>query len=222
MCLKQNRKIQRWKEETLAQAHWQPFDKHYRIASRDFRLPETDKAFRFVVKQKTETNETRCFGSTHMELSAAKILDRYHIRWPIETGIKDLVENYFLNKPTGDSPEKVEVHYYCVMIARLLIDYFRSVLKEPQWRMPEGWESVLSTIRTSVFSNQNCELTLDDTGDLLLTYLDGDPTGIKANMREMLERRREAGLNQVSWWGNRGVRIRIEDRYGFAGGPGND
>ena len=222
MCLKQNRKIQRWKEETLAQAHWQPFDKQYRIASRDFHLPETDKAFRFVVKQKTETNETRCFGSTHMELSAAKILDRYHIRWPIETGIKDLVENYFLNKPTGDSPEKVEVHYYCVMIARLLIDYFRSVLKEPQWRMPEGWESVLSTIRTSVFSNQNCELTLDDTGDLLLTYLDGDPTGIKANMRDMLERRREVGLNRVSWWGDRGVRIRIEDRYGFAGGPGND
>ncbi len=88
--------------------------------------------------------------------------------------------------------------------------------------MPEGWESVLSTIRTSVFSNQNCELTLDDTGDLLLTYLDGDPTGMKVNMREMLERLREAGLKRVSWWGDSGVKIRIEDRYGFAGGPGND
>jgi len=222
MCLKQNRKIQKWKEETLAQADWQPYGKEYRIASRDFRLPETDKAFRFVVKQNTETHETRCFGSTHTELSATKILDRYHIRWPVETGIKDLVENYFLNKPTGDSPEKVEVHYYCVMTARLLIDYFRGVLKEPRWRMPEGWESVLSTIRTSVFSNQNCELTLDDTGDLLLTYLDGDPTGVKANIRDMLERRREAGLNRVSWWDGRGVRIRIEDRYGFASGPEND
>jgi hypothetical protein len=222
MCLKQNRKIRKWKEETLAQADWRPYGKEYRIASRDFRLPETNKAFRFVVKQNTETNETRCFGSTHTELSATKILDRYHIRWPVETGIKDLVENYFLNKPTGDSPEKVEVHYYCVMIARLLIDYFRGVLNEPRWRMPEGWESVLSTIRTSEFSNQNCELTLDDTGDLLLTYLDGDPTGVKANMRDMLERRREAGLNRVSWWGGRGVRIRIEDRYGFVNGPEND
>jgi hypothetical protein len=222
MCLKQNRKIRKWKEETLAQAHWRPYGKEYRIASRDFRLPETNKAFRFVVKQNTETHETRCFGSTHTELSATKILDRYHIRWPVETGIKDLVENYFLNKPTGDSPEKVEVHYYCVMIARLLIDYFRGVLKEPRWRMPEGWESVLSTIRTSVFSNQNCELTLDDTGDLLLTYLDGDPTGVKANVRDMLERRREAGLNRVSWWGGRGVSIRIEDRYGFVSGLDND
>ena len=175
-----------------------------------------------MVKQNIETHETRCFGSTHTELSATKILDRYHIRWPVETGIKDLVENYFLNKPTGDSPEKVEVHYYCVMIARLLIDYFRGVLKEPRWRMPESWESVLSTIRTSVFSNQNCELTLDDTGDLLLTYLDGDPTGVKANVRDMLERRREAGLNRVSWWGGRGVSIRIEDRYGFVSGLDND
>ncbi len=222
MCLKQNRKIRKWKEETLAQADWQPYGNEYRIASRDFRLPETDKAFRFVVKQNNETYETRCFGSTHTELSATKILDRYHFRWPVETGIKDLVENYFLNKPTGDSPEKVEVHYYCVMIARLLIDYFRRVLNEPRWRMPEGWEAVLSTIRTSVFSNQNCELTLDDTGDLLLTYLDGDPTGVKANIQDMLERRREAGLNHVSWWGGRSVRIRIEDRYGFASGPEND
>lgn len=222
MCLKQNRKIRKWKEETLAQANWRPYDKRYRIASRDFRLPETNKVFRFVVKQNTETQETRCFGSTHTELSATKILDRYHIRWPVETGIKDLVENYFLNKPTGDSPEKVEVHYYCVMIARLLIDYFRGVLKEPRWRTPEGWQSVLSTIRTSVFSKQNCELTLDDTGDLLLTYLDGDPTGVKANMRDMLERRREAGLNRVSWWGGRGVSISIEDRYAFEGGLDND
>ncbi len=107
----ENRKIRKWKEETLAQAHWWPYGKEYRIASRNFRLPETNKAFRFVVKQNTETHETRCFGSTHTELSATKILGRYHIRWPVETGIKDLVENYFLNKPTGDSPEKVEVHY---------------------------------------------------------------------------------------------------------------
>ncbi len=157
-----------------------------------------------------------------MPFPRPKSLNRYHIMWPVETGLKDLVENGFLNQPTGDSPEKVEVHYYCVMIARLLIDYFRSVLKEPQWRMPEGWESVLSTIRTSLFSNQNCELTLDDAGDFLLTYLGGDPTGIKANMWDMLEQRREAELNQVSWWGGRGVRIRIEDRYGFVSGPGND
>ena len=51
------------------------------------------------------------------------ILNSYHIRWPVETGIKDLTENYFLYRPTGTSPEKVEAHYYCVMLARMTIDY---------------------------------------------------------------------------------------------------
>jgi hypothetical protein len=221
MCLKQNHKIKKWKEQTIALEQWEDYGKNYRIASLDFTLPETNKKLRFVVKQNIETFETRCFGSTHIDLSAKKILDRYHIRWSVENGIKDLVENYFLDKPTGDSPEKVEVHYYCVMVARLLIDYFSSVFNEPCWNKPEGWQSVLSTIRTSIFSNQNCELSLDESGDLLLTYLDGDPSGIKTHLKEMLEKRTKSGLNKVSWWGNRGVKIRIEDRYNFESGSEN-
>jgi len=35
-----------------------------------------------------------------------------------------LIANYFLKHPPGDSPEKVEVHYYCIMVARLLTDLF--------------------------------------------------------------------------------------------------
>ena len=213
MCLKQNPKIKRWKEQTIRKGQWGNYGKEYRIASMDFILPETGKSFRFVVKQNVETNETRCFGSTRVELSAKKILDRYHMRWPVETGIKDLIQNYFLNNPTGNSPEKVEAHYYCVMIARLLVDYFRRVLCEPRWKKGEGWESVLSTIRNTIFSNQNCELSLDDVGDLQLTYLDGDPNGIKTNLKQMLERRKDANLNKVSWWGGRGVKVQIEDRY---------
>jgi hypothetical protein len=57
----------------------------------------------------------------------------------------------------------------------------------------------LSTIRTSIFSNQNCELSLDDSGDLLLTYLDGDRQGIKKKLAEMLKQRKKIGLNRVSW-----------------------
>ncbi|MDZ7761198.1 MAG: transposase [Desulfovermiculus sp.] len=215
MCLKQNPKIKRWKEETIQKGVWQDYREQYRIASQDFILPETGKSFRFVVKQNKETNEIRCFGSTHTDYSPIKILDAYHIRWPVETGIKDLIENYFLNKPTGTSPEKVEAHYYCIMLARLAVDYFRSQLCTPQWRSPEDWECVLSTIRTSIFSNQNCELSLDDSGDLLITYLDGDRQGIKKRLAELLTRRKEAGLNRVSWWGNRGVQIQVKDQYAF-------
>jgi len=221
MCLKQNKKIKKRKEETINNAQWQPYGKLYRIASRDYILPETGKLFRFVVKQNIETNEIRCFGSTNANLSPKTILDRYHIRWPVETGIKDLIENYFLNNPTGNSPEKVEVHYYCVMIARLLVDYFRTVLCEPKWKTAEGWESVLSTIRTTIFSNQNCELSLSDSGDFQLTYLDGDPLGIKNNLKRMLDQRKISGLNAVSWWGGRGVVIKIEDLFDLASGPQN-
>ena len=97
----------------------------------------------------------------------------------------------------------------------MTIDYFQSILYVPQWRTPEDWECVLSTIRTSIFSNQNCELSLDDSGDLLLTYLDGDRQGIKKKLAEMLKQRKEIGLNRVSWWGNRGVQLEIKDQFDF-------
>lgn len=216
MCLKQNKRIKKWKEEILKGPHWQPYGDKYRIASRDYPLPESGKKLRFVVKQAVETNETRCFGSTHSDWSPTKILNMYHIRWSVESGIKDLIENYFLNYPPGDSPEKVEVHYYCVMLARLVIDYFSSVFSESKWQTAEGWDSVLSTIRTTIFSNQNCELTLDESEDLKLTYLDGDTHGIKHRLRLMLEQRKIAGLNKVSWWGNRGIKIEIKDQFNFS------
>jgi hypothetical protein len=215
MCLKQNPKIKRWKKEIIKKGHWEDYSEDYRIASQDFTLAETGKPFRFIVKKNKETDETRCFGSTHINYSPTKILDSYHIRWPVETGIKDLIENYFLNKPTGTSPEKVETHYYCVMLARLTIDYFKSVLCVPQWRSPEDWECVLSTIRTNIFSNQNCELSLDESGDFLLTYLDGDRHGIKKKLAKVFKQRKYARLNQVSWWGNRGVQIEIKNQYEF-------
>ena len=213
MCLKQNPKIKKWKEETIKQEAWQDYEKDYRIASRDFILPETGKGFRFIVKQNKETMETRCFGSTHTDYSPVKILNSYHIRWPVETGIKDLIENYFLNRPTGTSPEKVEAHYYCVMLARMTIDYFRAVLCCSEWQSPEDWKCVLSTIRTSMFSNQNCELSRHDSGDLLLTFLDGDRYGIKTKLAKRMEQRKKSGLNRVSWWGDIGVRIEIKNQY---------
>jgi hypothetical protein len=216
MCLKQNPKIKRWREETVKNGEWREYGAKYKIACKDFKLSETGKPFRFIVKQDVETGETRCFGSTHVDRSPHKILDSYHVRWPVETGIKDLGENYFLNRPPGTSPEKAETHYYCVMLARLTIDYFLSVVNESKWQTPEEWGCVLSTIRTTVFSNQSCQLSLDDSGDLLLTYLDGDPLGIKKNLSNILNKRKKLSLNKVSWWGGRGVQIQIKNQFDFS------
>ena len=107
------------------------------------------------------------------------------------------------------------MHYYCVMLARLTIDYFLATLGEAPWRSPHDQHCVLSTIRTTLFSNQNCELSLHDSGDLQLTYLDGDPLGIKQQVADLLATRARLGLNRVSWWGNRGLRIKFTNQYDF-------
>jgi len=99
------------------------------------------------------------------------------------------------------------------MLARLAVDYFSSVMSISNWKTPEDWGCVLSTIRTTVFSNQNCQLSLHESGDLLITYLDGDPQGIKAYLAKVLRDRKQAGLNQVSWWGGRGIRVEVKDQF---------
>jgi len=66
---------------------------------------------------------------------------------------------------------------------------------------------------------QNCEVTIHESGDLLLTYLDVDPLGVKQRLKSMLLRRSQAGLNRVSWWGNCGLKIQIKDRFNFKNGP---
>jgi hypothetical protein len=217
MCLKQNKKIKKWREETVANEEWQPYGEKYRIACRDYLLLN-GIPFRFVVKQNIETAETRCFGSTHCDWSPKKILDSYHIRWPVETGIKDLIENYFLNKPTGTSAEKSEAHYYCVMASRLAIDLFLENLTEARWKSPEGWRCVLSTVRATLFSDQNCELSLDDSGDILVTYLDGDMHGIKEKLKSMFERLNETDGWRVSWWNNRAVRVNVKNQSNMISG----
>lgn len=217
MCLKQNKKIVKWREETIAHSQWQSYGTKYRIASRDFILA-SGIPFRFVVKQNIETLETRCFGSTHCDWSPKKILNSYHLRWPVETGIKDLIENYFLNKPTGTSAEKCESHYYCVMASRLAVDLFLNNLAEAQWKSPEGWRCVLSTIRATLFCDQNCELSIDDSGDLLITYLDGDANGIKEKLKHMFERFDGLDYWQVPWWNNRAIKINIKDQSALING----
>ncbi len=81
------------------------------------------------------------------------------------------------------------------MASRLTIDLFLENLAEPRWKSPEGWRCVLSTVRATLFSDQNCELSLDDSGDLLVTYLDGDANGIKNKLKSMFDR-----LNELEHW----------------------
>jgi len=97
-----------------------------------------------------------------------------------------------------------------------LVDLCGSIFYIPEWRTPEEWGCVLSTIRTNLFSNQNCELSINNkSGDFMLRYLDGDRKGIKKRLSKMLSQRKEMGLNNVPWWGDRGVQIEIQNQYDF-------
>ena len=72
---------------------------------------------------------------------------------------------------------------------------------------------------TSIFSNQNCELSLNDSVDFLLTYLDGDRISIKKRLAKLLMQRKNTGLNKFSWWGGWGVQTEIKNQYDFLYGP---
>ena len=49
MCLKQNPKIKKWREETIRRGEWEKYGKDYRIASMDFILPELKQGSPFAL-----------------------------------------------------------------------------------------------------------------------------------------------------------------------------
>jgi len=57
----------------------------------------------------------------------------------------------------------------------------------------------------------------NEDGELEITFLDGDQLGIinNNNMAQIMEKRKKRGINKVSWWGNRAVRIKVKNQYKF-------
>ncbi len=96
------------------------------------------------------------------------------------------------------------------MLARLAIDYFLAASRVSELRTVEDWRCVIATLRTTVFASQSCSLGLH-SGYLLITYHNGDRTGIKQRVKKLLDDHVELTKNKVPWWGNRGIRIAIED-----------
>jgi len=51
---------------------------------------------------------------------------------------------------------------------------------------------------------------------LFITNISGFANSIlKALLSKMLSQRKEMGLNNVLWWGDRGVQIEIQNQYDF-------
>jgi transposase len=212
MCLKRNRKIDRLKEEVVADAVWEPYGEEYEIAGKRFRLENLGKELHLVVKRNRHTHDVRCFGTTRSGLTHREVLEGYRLRWPIENGLKDLIHSYFIDHILGKDPEKIEANFYCVQVARLAYENFLHALDEKCVRDSRGYKKTLATFRSLLFARHNCEIRLR-RDYLELTYLDSGRGSLQSALVRLLERRSEAGLNRVSWWGGLELKVRFEDQH---------
>jgi len=212
MCLKRNRRIDQLAKEVMKEAEWEPYGEAHEIAGKQFHLESLAKPLHLVVKRHRESGEVRCFGTTREGLTPREVLECYRLRWPVENGLKDLIESYFIDHILGKDPEKIEANFYCVQVARLAYENFLMSLDEKFVRDPSGHKKTLATFRRLLFGRHNCELRVRGE-QLEVTYLDVGRGELQAALDRLLERRAEQGLNRVSWWGGLGVKVRFENQY---------
>ncbi|MCK4302887.1 MAG: transposase [Candidatus Eisenbacteria sp.] len=212
ICLKRNGRVDQLMRDVIAENEWEAFGEGYEIAGKRFSLENLGKELHFVVKRRKTTGDVRCFGTTVAGLENREVLERYRLRWPVENGIKDLVHSYFIDHILGKDPEKIEVNFYCVMVARLAYENFLQSLDDRFVRDASGYKKTLATYRNLLFARHSCELRLRGC-HLELTYLDLCQGGLQSALQQLLERRSERGLNRVTWWGGVGLKVKFGDQY---------
>ena len=166
-----------------------------------------------ILRDMASKKNIRCFGSTNTELSGQDLLNKYRYRWLIENGLKDLVISYFLDEMYGNDPEKIEFEFYCVLVARLTYEHFLKELGGEHYHHKDGNKTTLQTVRNLVFENRNCTLEQDAENNLIVTFLDGNGSGLEKQIANLLNTRLENGNNKVLWWKNRGIKLRFDDQY---------
>jgi hypothetical protein len=97
-------------------------------------------------------------------LDSKGVLEEYRIRWRIETGIKDLVENYFFDGVPGTDPHRIDIHYFIVTLTRMLYEMF---CKDYEYAMnPDKSQKTLDRMRPEFLTGTNA--TLSRLGDQLI------------------------------------------------------
>jgi hypothetical protein len=134
---------------------WEKHDKKDESKIIHTQLPHSKINLALVILRDREKKDNiRCFGTTNMNLSKNEILEKYRYRWVIENGIKDLVSSYFLDKIYGLDPEKNEFEFYCVMLARLVYEYFLRELGGEYLNNANGDKSSLQRMRNQLFEKK--------------------------------------------------------------------
>jgi len=212
MCLKMNKKIKKYLQEIEKENQWEKYSEKYEIASKEFYLERSGKFLHLVAKRRICDKKIRCFGSTKEGLTKQEILEEYRKRWFIENGIKDLVENYFLDQVPGIDPEKIETNFYCVMVARFALERFIRTTGDFLLKDHNGYRRTLGVIRDLYFTQKNCILKADDKR-LLLTFKDRMDPKHQSLLENMWQfRSNDDSLCHIPWWGNKKMDINFQSQ----------
>ena len=175
MCIKRNKRVKKYIDEFLeTNPTWIFFDEDHTYTKETFRIPirQTKKELQCVVKRKESNGRLRCFGSTLKGLDSGGILKEYRIRWRIETGIKDLVENYYFDGIPGIIPHHIDVHYFIVTLTRMLYEMF---CKDYEYALnPDKSQKTLDTVRPEFLIGTNATLSRR-SDELIVTWNDHYP-----------------------------------------------
>ncbi|MBT4290181.1 MAG: helix-turn-helix domain-containing protein [Deltaproteobacteria bacterium] len=216
LCLRKNKQILKLIKPALnSNDGWEIYDQNDELKSIQVKLPNTGLAMKIVILREEESSKkVRCFGTTRVNLPSKDILRKYRFRWLIENGIKDLVSSYFLDEIFGLDPIKVELEFYCVMVARLAYEYFLKELGGEYYNDVNGNKISLQKMRHLLFDKRVCTIEQDHQENLVLTILDWQKKGtIENEVSNMLLSLKEKEKNKVLWWNNRSVLLYAKNQY---------
>jgi len=175
MCIKQNKRVKKYIKAFLeTNPTWLFYDEDHTYSEQTFEIPiqKTNQILKCVLKRKESTGQLRCFGSTLKGLDSMGILEEYSIRWIIENGIKDLIENYYFNNIPGIDPHRINIHYFVVTLARTLYEMFCQDYEEA--RNPDSSKKTIDTLRPEFITGSNAILSREKD-QLILTWKDYYP-----------------------------------------------
>ena len=193
MCVKQNKKVKRFIDRFLTiQPDWLYYDDEHTYTRQTFTLPisGTERVFQCVLKRHERTGRLRCFGSTVSTLDATSILKEYSNRWIIENGIKDLIGSYYFDTIPGIDPHRINIHYYVVTLARLLVHMLTRDLGQDALNADKTVRT-LSTLRPEFIAGVNASITRQGR-QLVIEWKDAaspNQHAILCNLFETLNRR---------------------------------
>lgn len=175
MCIKQNKRVKKYIDSFLrTNPKWLFYDDDHTYCDQTFEIPiqQTEKLLNCVLKRKESTGQLRCFGSTLQGLASFQILQEYRVRWTIENGIKDLIENYFFNNIPGIDPHRINIHYFAVSLTRILYEMLCQDYELA--RNPDNTKRSIDSLRPEFISGTNAILS-SDKGQLVLEWKDRYP-----------------------------------------------